>query len=50
MPIVLPILSYPSDALEPQVSARTLELHFHKHYKACVKRPNIALADSRIAG
>jgi Fe-Mn family superoxide dismutase len=29
----IPLLPYPKDALEPYVSARTLEFHYEKHHK-----------------
>jgi superoxide dismutase, Fe-Mn family len=49
----LPALRYNLDALEPLVSADTLELHYHKHHAAYVKGANEALeelADARRAG
>jgi superoxide dismutase, Fe-Mn family len=36
MAIVLPALPYPQNALEPVISARTLEFHYGKHHKAYV--------------
>ncbi|MBP7866025.1 MAG: superoxide dismutase [Acidobacteria bacterium] len=36
MPIVLPELPYAKDALEPVISARTLEFHHGKHHNAYV--------------
>lgn len=36
MPIVLPELPYAKDALEPVISARTLEFHHDKHHNAYV--------------
>jgi Fe-Mn family superoxide dismutase len=41
----LPTLRYGLDALEPLVSAETLELHYHKHHAAYVKGANEALAE-----
>jgi len=43
---VLPDLPYPSDALEPVVSARTLSFHHGKHHKAYVDTLNTLLADA----
>jgi Fe-Mn family superoxide dismutase len=40
MPITLPELSYPKDALEPYINARTLEFHHDKHHKAYVDNAN----------
>jgi superoxide dismutase len=36
MPIELPDLPYPHDALEPVISARTLQTHHGKHHRAYV--------------
>jgi Fe-Mn family superoxide dismutase len=36
MPITLPELPYPHDALEPHLDARTMEIHHSKHHKAYV--------------
>lgn len=38
--VELPDLPYPSDALEPHVSKRTMELHHGKHHAAYVKAAN----------
>lgn len=43
MSIELPDLPYPIDALEPNVSARTLEFHHGKHHKAYVDKLNAAI-------
>jgi Fe-Mn family superoxide dismutase len=40
MPIVLPKLPYPSEALEPCISAKTLEFHYGKHHNAYVVNTN----------
>ena len=40
MPISLQDLSYPKDALEPFISARTLEFHHDKHHKTYVDNAN----------
>ena len=43
MSITLPDLPYPADALEPHISARTLEFHHGKHHKAYVDKLNAAI-------
>jgi Fe-Mn family superoxide dismutase len=40
MPIVLPPLPYPKDALEPHISAETIEYHYGKHHQAYVNNLN----------
>lgn len=40
MPIELPQLPYPYDALEPYISARTLQTHHGKHHRAYVDKTN----------
>ncbi len=42
--IVLPDLPYTVDALEPVISAQTVEIHYGKHHRAYVDKTN-ALAD-----
>lgn len=49
MPIVLPDLPYPKDALEPMMSARTLEFHHDKHHNAYVVNANNLLKDTELA-
>jgi Fe-Mn family superoxide dismutase len=44
-PFVLPPLGYAYDALEPQIDARTMEIHYTKHHQAYVTNANKALAD-----
>jgi Fe-Mn family superoxide dismutase len=44
MPIPFPGLPYPIDALEPHISAKTLEFHYGKHHKAYVDKLNAAIA------
>ncbi len=44
MSITLPDLPYAIDALEPHVSAKTLEFHHGKHHKAYVDKLNAAIA------
>jgi Fe-Mn family superoxide dismutase len=40
MPIELPDLPYPADALQPFISARTLGIHHGKHHRAYVDKTN----------
>jgi Fe-Mn family superoxide dismutase len=47
MPIGLAPLPYPSDALEPHISARTLQTHHGKHHRAYVDKANALLGESR---
>ncbi len=47
MSIEFPDLPYAIDALEPHVSARTLEFHHGKHHKAYVDKLNAAIKGSR---
>ncbi len=49
MPIELPSLPYALDALEPHISATTLELHHQKHHKAYVDKTNALVAGSTLA-
>jgi len=44
MSIEFPKLPYAADALEPSVSAKTLEFHHGKHHKAYVDKLNAAIA------
>jgi Fe-Mn family superoxide dismutase len=44
MPINFPELPYAKDALEPHVSARTMEFHHDKHHKAYVDNSNKLLS------
>jgi len=39
----LPDLPYPTDALEPHIDARTMEIHHGKHHAGYVKKVNAAL-------
>ena len=38
MPFALPELPYPKDALEPHISAETLDFHHGKHHNAYVTK------------
>jgi len=44
-PFTLPPLPYATDALEPFIDARTMEIHHDKHHAAYVANLNKALAD-----
>ena len=50
MTIAFPALPYPADALEPHISAITLEFHHGKHHKAYVDKLNAAIAGTDYAG
>ena len=50
MSIELPDLPYAIDALEPHVSANTLEFHHGKHHKAYVDKLNAAIAGTSYEG
>ena len=50
MAISLPDLPYGADALEPHVSARTLEFHHGKHHKAYVDKLNAAISGTDYEG
>jgi Fe-Mn family superoxide dismutase len=50
MAIEFPDLPYAADALEPHVSARTLEFHHSKHHKAYVDKLNAAIAGTAYDG
>ncbi|MDX2412609.1 MAG: superoxide dismutase [Woeseiaceae bacterium] len=50
MPIEFPGLPYAANALEPHVSAKTLEVHHGKHHKAYVDKLNAAIADTAYDG
>ncbi|MDA8164747.1 MAG: superoxide dismutase [Desulfobacteraceae bacterium] len=48
--ITLPDLPYPTNGLEPHISARTLEFHHGKHHKTYVDTANKLLAGTSLAG
>jgi superoxide dismutase, Fe-Mn family len=48
--ITLPDLPYPPNALEPHISARTLEFHHGKHHKTYVDTANRLLDGTDLAG
>jgi superoxide dismutase, Fe-Mn family len=49
MPITLPDLPYGKEALEPFISARTLEVHHGKHHKAYVDNTNKLIEGTDLA-
>jgi Fe-Mn family superoxide dismutase len=49
MAYTLPALSYPNNALEPHIDARTMEIHHDKHHAAYVNNVNAALEGKGIA-
>src|SRR5690606_31687862 len=50
MAFELPPLPYAKDALEPHISARTLEFHYGKHHQAYVTNLNNLVKDTELAG
>ncbi|MFK7831547.1 MAG: superoxide dismutase [Congregibacter sp.] len=49
MPFELPALPYAQDALQPHISAETLEYHYGKHHKSYVDKLNRKLAGTPLA-
>lgn len=49
MPLTLPDLPYPVNALEPHIDARTMEIHHQKHHAAYVSKANDALQGTQWA-
>jgi superoxide dismutase, Fe-Mn family len=48
MPIALPHLPYPLDALAPYLSPAALAIHHGKHHKGYVDKTNILIANTRM--
>lgn len=48
--ILLPGLPYSEDALEPVISAKTVQVHYGKHHKGYIDKLNKLLADTPLAG
>jgi superoxide dismutase, Fe-Mn family len=46
MPYQLPPLPYPTNALEPHIDARTMEIHHDKHHAAYVNNVNKAIENT----
>lgn len=46
----LPTLGFPFNAMEPDIDARTMEIHHDKHHAGYVRKLNAALKDSSIKG
>jgi len=46
MAYTLPELPYPTDALEPHIDAKTMEIHHGKHHAAYIAKVNAALEGS----
>lgn len=49
MSFELPVLPYAMDALEPYISAKTMEFHYGKHHKAYVDNLNNLIKDTLYA-
>src|SRR5262245_66310984 len=49
MPITLPKLPYPMNALEPSISSHTLQEHYGSHHRTYVDKTNQLLKDSGMA-
>ena len=50
MAFELPNLSYPHNALEPYIDARTMEIHHGKHHAAYVSKLNAAIEGTEMDG
>ena len=50
MPFTLPDLPYPSNALEPNIDARTMEIHHDKHHAGYTSKLNAAIAGTALDG
>ncbi|KRG41243.1 superoxide dismutase [Stenotrophomonas pictorum JCM 9942] len=49
MPVELPELPYSRTALQPHISAQTLDLHHGRHHRAYVDRVNAGIAGTELA-
>ncbi len=50
MPFILPDLPFPKEALQPHMSAETLEFHHGKHHRAYVEKTNQSVEDKKLEG
>jgi Fe-Mn family superoxide dismutase len=50
MPIELPKLPYPEDALKPHISPETIQFHYGKHHQTYVTKLNELIANTPNAG
>jgi len=49
MNLQLPTLNYPENALEPYISERTVQLHYHKHHAGYLEKLKSALGESEVS-
>ena len=49
LPITLPPLPYPENALEPVISAKTLSFHYGKHHRTYVETTNKLIVGTELA-
>ena len=50
MPFTLPQLPYGFDALEPNIDARTMEIHYEKHHQGYTNKLNGAIEGTNLEG
>ena len=50
MPFTLPQLTYGFDALEPNIDARTMEIHYEKHHQGYTNNLNGAIEGTNLEG
>jgi Fe-Mn family superoxide dismutase len=49
MPIILPKLPYPLNALEPSISGHTMQEHYGNHHRTYIEKTNSLLKDTGMA-